>query len=234
MKIYVVTQLLLIVSIFATLFSGEVEAQKSPDKIADSKLLTIDNFDTPSDQKYERFRSVDTVLSSLGYGIHYRKADAKLSLVPVSEKDKALKIRYDLPPFFSWGNWLSIRKEFKTPKDLSEYDGLEFELKVEVPSDAMLRITLADVENLKDVEKHGSDELFWYDFADDTLENRAQKWVKFRAPFKAFYRSYGEGVRHNDGELDTKKLVAYEINLVSEGGHPKGAILINSLRAYKD
>lgn len=230
-----IAQLLLLVSFLTAMCRGEVEAQSATKKTSDSQFVMIDSFDTPSDKKYAPFRSVDTVISTLGYGIYYRKADAQLSLVPLSKTDKALRIQYQLPPFFSWGNWLSIRKEFNAPLSLSRYSGLEMEVKVETPSNASLRLTLSDVETLEDAQKHGSDELWWYDFPLATLANTTQEGIKLRAPFQAFYLSYGEGVRHNNRAKDFARIVAYEISLISEGGEqPKGVISVNSLRAYKD
>ena len=229
-----IAQLLLLVSFLTVTFGGDGEAQSATKKTSEGQFLMIDHFDAPSDKKYAPFRSVDTVISTLGYGIYFRKADAQLSIVPVSETDKALRIQYELPPFFSWGNWLSIRKEFKSPLDLRDYRGLALELKVEVPSDAMLRMTLSDVETRKDAEKHGADELWWYDFDTATLKHTTQKWVTLRAPFQDFSLSYGDSVRHNDGQLDLSKIVGYELNIVSSRNeHPKGSLLIDSLRAFR-
>lgn len=165
------------------------------------------------------------------YDIYYKNAVVKLSRYPLGENDNALKIQYELPPHFDWGNWLSIRKEFDTIIDIGNCTGLEFEMKVMVPSSAKLRLTLSDIISPKDINS-GRDELWWFDFEDDLL-NEAKGWNTVRAPFENFKISYGDGTRHNDYKMDFSKTIAFEINLTSNANeHPKGIILLKSLRTY--
>ena len=234
MKSYISKWLGVVVFISAVLVISGYAQNTKTNPTPSQQVKMIDAFDqkTPK-MEYLPYRG-ETVINQEGYGIYWDKADVQLSRVTLRETDKALRIQYDLPPFYPWGNWGSIRKEFKSPLDLSKYTGLELYIKVEIPSNAQLRITLADVQNLKDAEKHGADELWWIDFDPGVLKNATQKWVTLRAPFKDFYKSWGDGTRHNNGQKDLSMIVAYEINLVSPSGeHPKGVIWVNSLHAFK-
>lgn len=235
MKSYISKWLGVVVFISAVLVSGGYAQNTKTNPTPSQQVKMIDSFDQKTPKiEYLPYRG-ETVINQEGYGIYWDKADVQLSRVTLREADKALRIQYDLPPFYPWGNWLSIRKEFKSSLDLNGYTGLELDVNVEIPSNALLRITLADVEKLKDAGKHGADELFWLDFDPGVLGNGTKKWGTLRAPFKDFYLSYGDGVRHNDGQIDLSKIVAYEINIVSKSGeHPKGVILVNSLRAFKN
>jgi hypothetical protein len=68
---------------------------------------------------------------------------------------------------------------------------------------------------------------------DEKEGNLDQAARKYRAPFRFFILSSGVGTRQNDGMMDLSKIIAYELNLVSKkNDHPKGVILVNSLRAY--
>lgn len=182
----------------------------------------------PSKTTYVPFRN-ETVTNAAGYGIYYEQAEVNLS-----RQNNVLQIQYSLPPYFSWGNWLSIRREFQSVLDMSECSGIEFDLKVHEPSNASLRMTLCDVQSPEDINKHGKDEMWWFDY-NDGLSNEAKNWVTVRAPFENFRRSRGAGTRHNDYELDLSKIVAYEINLISKAGkHPKGTILVRSFRTFRN
>ena len=144
---------------------------------------------------------------------------------------KGLKIQYAIPPLYSWGNWLSVRKKFNRVMDLRGYDGLEMQLKVERPSSAKLRIALSDVVHPNTSE--AEDEMWWFDVPPGEMVP-AQEWITFCAPFKDFYLSYGAGTRHNDGRLNLASIIAYEINLISEGNDsPRGILILRSVRAYK-
>jgi len=53
-------------------------------------------------------------------------------------------------------------------------------------------------------------------------------------PFSDFYIYSGQGTRQNDHRLNLQKIIACEINLISEPGKKtKGVILLDSLRTYK-
>lgn len=167
-----------------------------------------------------------------GYGVYYDDAIVKLSRPANKNKIDFLQIQYDLPPLFDWGNWASVRREFESVSDMNACKGIELELRVVVPSNAKLRITLSDVASPKDINKRGLDELWWFDL-DDKLLAQKKGWIAVHAPFNKFYESYGAGTRQNDHRLDLSNIVAYEINLVSKGGfHPKGIISLKSVRTY--
>lgn len=192
----------------------------------------IDDFDeapTFPGKKYPRHARTE-----LGYDIYYERATVRLSHIDKSVDrpgDKALRVEYDLPPAFSWGNWASVRREFASPKNLQEYKGLEFRLRVDVPSsEGSLRLTLADITE----DSRGGDELWWFDIDKNALKSKTSKWAQIRISFARFFASYGEGTRHNDGKLNLKKIIGYEINFLSKPGkHAKGVIALDSLRAYK-
>jgi hypothetical protein len=196
-----------------------------------SQTLMLDSFDSISTTQNEKFPRY--VFTQEGYDIYYKNANVKLSRVIICPQNgnKTLRISYQLPPEFSWGNWLTIRSQFKAPMDLTMYQGLELKLKVEIPSpDVILRITLADLGDNNNVR----DELWWFDFASNLLGERTKKWISVRIPFSNGKLSYGEGARHNDSKLNLKKISAYEINFVSSSSEKvEGAILVDSLRAYK-
>ncbi|MGD2087157.1 MAG: carbohydrate binding domain-containing protein [Candidatus Aminicenantes bacterium] len=196
-----------------------------------SQTLMVDHFDNMSTIESEKFPGY--VFTQEGYDIYYKNARVKLSRVTICPRNgnKALRIAYQLPPEYSWGNWLTIRHQLKAPMDLTMYQGLELKLKVERPSpDIILRITLSDLVN-NNIKR---DELWWFDFASNLLGERTKKWIRIRIPFSNAKLSYGEGARHNDSELNLKKIFAYEINFVSSSKEKvEGAILLDSLRAYK-
>lgn len=126
---------------------------------------------------------------------------------------------------------MSVRREFQSPMNLENYKGLEVNLRVEVPApDAFLRITLSDLTD----DHKGGDEMWWFDCNKNLLKSKTPKWTQIRLPFNGFFRSSGEGTRHNDYKMNLKKIIAYEINLVSNAGkHVEGVILLDSLHAYK-
>ena len=199
-------------------------------KLLFSQTLILDSFDIISTTESEKFP--DYRFTQEGYDIYYKNANVKLSRVTICPRNgnKALRIAYQLPPEYSWGNWLTIRYQFKSPIDLTMYQGLELKIKVERPSpDVILRITLSDLvdNNIK------KDELWWFDFASNLLGERTKKWTSIRIPFSKAKLSYGEGARHNDSKLNLKKISAYEINFISTSREKvQGTILVDSLLAY--
>ena len=191
--------------------------------------MVIDNYNRPAKPGTEYTHFVGTMD---GYDIYYVKADLALSRIPISPKDTldmVLRLDFDLPPFFEWGNWLSVRREFQDPLDLSRYKELILNVKVEVPvTDAFLRITLSDLTG--DVNK--GDEMWWFDCSRDLLKNTDQKWIEVHIPLDGLRISYGAGTRHNDYKLNLSRIVAYEIDIISESRvNQKGVILVDFLRA---
>lgn len=221
-----VMRLVLCVCVLALLVVRGLHADLAPE-------LMIDSFEDQAPAvQYQPFAD-ETVTTQAGYGIYFKRANVTISRVARPETDKALHIQYALPPYFAWGNWVSIRKEFPTPLDLSGYQGIKIDVKILTPSNARLRLTLADVATLADAPMHGADEMWWFDVPRDEVLKAQQQWVKLQVPFRAFYRAYGAGTRHNDGRLDVSKIVAYELNVISAAGEsPQGAFLVKALRAY--
>ena len=197
-----------------------------------SQTLVVDNFSKKPIGKSKKHPNY--VGTQDGYDIYYVKASLQLSLVPISPNntsDKVMRLEFTLPPHFSWGNWLSVRREFQSPLKLKVYKGLKLNLRVENASaDAFLRITLSDLTD--DVKK--GDELWWFDCNRDLLKNKTQEWIQIYIPFDGFKVSRGAGTRNNDYKLNLNKIVAYEINLISESiNSQNGIIYLDYLRAYK-
>ena len=215
-------------------FALQVYGQSTKTVQRSNQMPVVDDFDgQPSGINCSSFHG-ETAIKSLGYCIYYEKAEVTLSKVAVSEQDSALRIEFNLPPYFDWGNWLSIRNEPGTLWDLSEYKGLELKLRVEAPSNAMLRLTLADVVSTEDVGKKGSDELWWFDFHESVMKINPGEWQTLKAPFKKFYESWGAGTRHNDSKLDLSKIVAFEISMISPSKlNTSGRIVLNTISAYR-
>ena len=195
-----------------------------------AQTLMIDSFDKKStsvSQKYPNYVSTQE-----GYDIYYESATVQLSRVPISSRnisDKALRLMFRLPPF----NWLSVRREFQPPLNLEGYKGLELNLRIEAPSpNAFLRITILD---LADEKRYGDeDEMWWFDCDKKLLKSKTIKWIQIRIPFDGFELSYGIGTRQNDHEKNLNKIIAYEVNLISESRTSvNGIVLLDSLRAYK-
>jgi len=97
---------------------------------------------------------------------------------------------------------------------------------------AQVKVSLIQLLTSKDPSKRamGLNLLEQLDEKEGNLDQAARK---YRAPFRFFNLSSGVGTRQNDGMMDLSKIIAYELNLVSKkNDHPKGVILVNSLRAY--
>lgn len=220
----VLVYLVLALGVFTVSISQPQKSEKHPSK----QQIVLDNFDRdPIVKPHKTFTLHQT---SHGYGVYYDKATLELSKVAVSKSDSALQIEYTLPVVHDWGNWLSIRCELDPIVNLKKFTGLKLKLKVVNPSNAMLRVTIADVENAKNREE---DELWWYDLSDDVLSQKEGQWQTLTIPFKKFFISYGAGTRQNDGKLDLSKIVAYEFNILTKGSvSAKGSIIVNSLTTY--
>lgn len=217
----------------------EVQEKKQPVKEEKTETETITEVKSkPETNKCEKTIYINTQLNDTNVNIvniydiyNEENAVAKLSRIRIGENDIALKIQYELPPNFTWGNWLSIRKEFENIIDIGNCNGIEFDLKVVVPSSAKLRLTLSDIVSSKDINSD-RDEMWWFDCEDDLIDE-TKDWITIHAPFENFKISYGAGTRHNDYKMDFSKTIAFEINLTSNANeHPKGVILVKSLRTY--
>jgi len=187
----------------------------------------IDNFDQELPTSgHSRFAGTASS-SQKGYGIYYAEAKVKLSHVSFDSRDKGLKVDFKLPPYFSWGNWLTIRREFGSPINLSKYNGLKMNLYVMKPCDAKFRMTLCDLN-----KSGNSDEMWWHDFEENILSKKG-KWIKLKAPFDKFKISHGGGTRHNDNKLDLSRVVGYEINVISSSKDDvSGIFVVDKLSAY--
>lgn len=197
-----------------------------------SQTLVVDNFNKkPVHVGAQHLHYVNT---QEGYDVYYVKADLKLSRVPIraeNTNDKVLQLVFAIPPAFSWGNWLSVRREFQSPLNLVDYKGLTLDVRVDVPSPgAHLRITLSDLTD----DPNEGDEMWWFDCDSTSLGEKTQGWVQIYVPFDRFRIAYGEGTRHNDRKMNPAKVIAYEINLLSSPGDSlSGTILLDYIRAYK-
>ena len=233
-----------------SLYIGQTNAQQK-------QTLMIDSFDNRSSKVDEKCSGC--VRTQDGYDIYYETADVHLSYIQINPHDnnKVLRIEFDLPPAFSWGNWISIRRRFQSSLDIEGYQGLELNLRIEVPSsNVFLRITLVDwAERIKqdktsfwiidptspiitdnplqaDNDIYGS-EMWWFDCEQNLLKDKIQKWKKIRIPFDSFILSYGDGAKINDYKQNLNNIIAYEINLLSgPGAHPYGVIWVDSLCTY--
>lgn len=200
---------------------------------ANQDSLTIDEFNKPPKNCYFGYAPEPTTTQE-GYCVYYHNADVNLSRIQITHSDTgtnnmALGIRYALAPYFPWGNWLSIRREFESHMDLVEYSGLELSVKVEVPSGAQLRVTLSDIKT----NGESGDEMWWIDCESFLLKNKSPLWLTIRLPFKDFYLSWGDGARYNDRKLNLSGIVGIEINLISKSKENiNGVLLIDYIRGY--
>lgn len=169
-----------------------------------------------------------------GFDAYFEHAEVQLSWVKDSDlpEDKnVLKIQFDLPPSLDWGNWLSIRKDFKDIQNLENFSGVVVRLKVlDFKPGLFLRITMTDIIQRNFQE----DEFWWYDVENKILKSTIGQWIEIKIPFDKFGLSYGIGSQYNDGIFNKNSITSYEMNFVSESGkHPSGTILVESIYAYK-
>lgn len=210
--------------VLSSLYGHQGQAQKT---------FLIDDFKHPPMQSYVGYAPPPVAIQE-GYGLYYATAHIQLARVQVLSPAAAhaantLQLQYTLPPSFAWGNWLSLRREFASPLDLSTYEGVELTFRVASPSKALLRITLSDLDERSET----SDEMWWFDFPAETLNNATTSWQKIRIPFRAFYLSWGAGTRQNDRRWNASRIVAYEVNVLSPPDEqPQGAMLLESLQAF--
>lgn len=211
--------------LLSSLYGNQAQAQKT---------LLIDDFKHPPMQSYVGYAPPPVAVQE-GYSLYYATAHIQLTRVQAVSPAAAnaantLQLQYTLPPSFAWGNWLSLRRELLSPLDLSTYEGVELTFKVTSPSNALLRITLSDL----DEGSKSSDEMWWFDCPPETLNNVTTSWQKMRIPFREFSLSWGAGTRQNDRRWNASRIVAYEVNVLSPPNtQPQGAILLESLQAFQ-
>jgi hypothetical protein len=168
----------------------------------------------------------EQAIKRLGYCVYFENADVNLSYLP---QNSGLRIKWVLPILRSGGNWFSMRRQDGEILDLGSYSGLKAHLRVDVPAGAILRITMADVIG----EEMRNDELWWCDNK-DILSEKSDQWQTVTCPFTDFYLASGVGTRQNDQKMDLTRIVAYEINIVSETPTLlEGDIVVNLLEAYR-
>jgi hypothetical protein len=133
--------------------------------------------------------------------------------------------------FFSWGNWVSIRREFLTTQNMAGCEGVRVRIKVIEPSfSALFRFTLADVVSFEDYEEYGTnDELWWSDH--ENVLTAESDWVAIEIPFDDFYLSNGDNLRYNNREFDRDKIIAFELTIVTSVAD-EGHFLINNIEVY--
>lgn len=196
-----------------------------------SGSLSVFLNDLPHVGVYRAFSPGDKVSTVSGFGFYRIKARADLRV-----EDSSLVINYGLPFALSWGNWLSIRRQFAKPADLKNWSGIEFEIKVDSASyHARLRLALCDTDPKMMKATNGEwDNLWWCDFSESALQVE-RDWTTVKAPFSSFSKSYGAGARKSSlGRINLSMVTAYEISLITNGNSAKGQIRIRNPRAYKE
>lgn len=137
------------------------------------------------------------------------------------------------PSMESFQTWFSVRREFRGAHSCCGCKGIAFDLKVlNGTSIPLLRVTLTDVTCEDDANKHGEDEMHWYDVG-PVLAETSLVWETYRLPFEDFRLSRGYGTRQNDNELHPRCLNGVEINVISDTKTTHdGEILIRNIRSY--
>jgi hypothetical protein len=161
------------------------------------------------------------------YCTYYVNAAPDLSFISLNDGRQALKVEFDLIPHPTpnWQNWLSIRKPFAAPVDLSSFTGIRINLFVEDPANAVLRLSLADIG-----EDDTSDEIWWCNTR-NVLNNPDGGWQLVECPFDQFV--LGNVGRNNDFTFNYQQIVAYEITLISDpGASPSGSFIVDKVEAY--
>lgn len=159
------------------------------------------------------------------YDLYGAKALASVDAAPAGAGLPALRLGFHFVASLESDGWLSIRRPFPEPVDLSDRTGLSLALRVERPSDARLRVTLSDQA------AGGGDDLWWLDLDADILA-RETGWIDLQLPFDGFRPCHGRGCRTNDRALDLSRVVAWEINVLeTEGGRGQGVILLRNIHA---
>ncbi len=201
-------------------------------------------------EEYSAFNSGDIVINTgEGFGIYADDSRCLDGATFVSSSGGEYTINWDMYydvncygsfPYmtcFTHGGWISYRREVTEIADISLYTGLEIELAVSQPAsgDMRLRITLCDVESPEDINDHGSDELWWYDF-DETFLETASDFTTYEIPFSEFRLAYGDGTRRNNRELDKNNIVAIEFNILaySVTDSDTGVILVRNMKTYSE
>ena len=223
-----------IFKIFTTLFVTLIMYGCSPKPFVDSQ----NNFN-PADAILDTFNSqnpsVDCpayrdlkIAEYFGHCIYYDNASIQVS---PSTNGNNIIVEYDLQPIYEWGNWFSIRRTTSAPYDLSSYSGIKLRMRIVKPADAILRITIADID--PKTAPYASDELWWCDFQNLTTDP-AGEWKILVCPFNSFTVSNGFGARQNDQKLDLQNIIAFEISVLSRTkARINGSLEIDSLAAYK-
>jgi hypothetical protein len=189
----------------------------------------LDDFNSVSEKSHYGYAPEPAKVQA-GFCIYFDSAEVDLMLIEVDTlgSDKSLQIKYLLPIYHFWGNWLSVRKEFSKPIDLSAYKGLIIRLRVNIASNAVLRVTLSDITQ----EKQLGDDMWWSDNK-TVLGEYTGEWIEIKMPFDKFYESFGEGTRHNDGKLNLKRIVGFDINIISKPREvASGKLQIDYIKTY--
>jgi hypothetical protein len=154
------------------------------------------------------------------YGIYFEELDS----IKVEQVDGVLCIKCSMPKYFSWGNFVSVRKQFHVLKDLSKAEGIQVTYRILSSShdDFTLRFTFCDHKD-RDFFKQNDDsydadsrqDYMWYYDIEPTIEDSG--WVTKEIPFSGLGKLDGEGVRKAPyGSFKPENFNAYEINIVSE------------------
>lgn len=193
----------------------------------------LDIFNKPLQWKeYKTFRG-EYCISKDGYGIYYDKAKISISWDNIDNTNKVMRIKYNMPYYKKWGNWISIVKEYDKIQNLNDYNGLCIVYKNISSSKVIIRLTLRDILNSPKINEI-NDEMWWFDDFDKYITDIHNGWITVKIPFNKFYLAKGEGTRHNDKRLDLNNIKAYEVNLISSGKDKmvNGEAYIRSVKLY--
>jgi hypothetical protein len=109
-------------------------------------------------------------------------------------------------------DWMSFRLEFTTTQNLCGCTGISFDaLLTGLSIFTGLRVTLSDVACAADINRCGTDEMWWS--YPSHLYPIPESWNNFRLPFSGFKESSGAGTRQNDDQLGLQCITAIEFNL---------------------
>jgi len=189
------------------------DSDASPNPIS---LVSIDHIDN-----YLPFASTDQVTTQNGFGIYAGDRNFIINVANGPIQSSEIDIKYQhgssvgvgyCKCIVSFGTWFSARRQFALPQNLCGYTGITLDVSANITSphpEGMMRVTIADVGCGNNDAGMGSDELWWYTFPQEDV---GTDWKTFRIPFTAFNISAGRGTRQNDGVLDPKCIIAFEIN----------------------
>ena len=200
-------------------------SEKQPPVVLDDFTKAMAN------KKCPNYSSSDIISERFGYCIYCddKSANVDLSNTITEDGKNALRINFDLDR----ASWISIRKEFRQPRDLYCYTGICCDIKVEVPCTAQLRFTLVDIVKSENKTQLPNDELWWCTFKSALLNDKSNSWISLNMPYTVFESGYGVGSRLNNLKQDFWNIIAFELNILPDSNQgTKGNFLLKDLMTY--